>query len=66
MMFVCVRLMKIKEWIDVHDAGSAIIPFSGSLETKLIEMDDDDHAAYLKDQQTTRYLLPASVFVLHR
>jgi len=52
--------MKIKEWIDVHDAGSAIIPFSGSLETKLIEMDDDDRAAYLKDQQTTRYLLPVS------
>ena len=52
--------MKIKEWVDVHDAGSAIIPFSGSLEAKLIEMNDDDRAAYLKEQQTTRYSLPIS------
>jgi len=45
--------MKIKEWIDVHDHGSTIIPFSGALEAKLVEMDDDDRAAYLKEQQTS-------------
>jgi len=50
-----VRLVKIKEWVDVHDPHSAIIPFSGSLEAKLVEMDDDERTAYLKDQQTTRY-----------
>jgi len=46
--------MKIKEWVDVHDPGSAIIPFSGAVEAKLVEMDDDERAAYLKEQQTTR------------
>jgi len=50
-----VRLMKIKDWVDVHDPHSAIIPFSGSLEAKLVEMNDDDRAAYIKDQQTTWY-----------
>ena len=53
-LLVVVRLMKIKEWVDVHDPGSAIIPFSGALETQLIEMDNDDRDAYLKDRQTTR------------
>jgi obg-like ATPase 1 len=48
-------LPKIKEWIDVHDPGSAIIPFSGALELKLMEMSPEERAAYLKEQQTTRY-----------
>jgi len=47
--------VKIKEWIDEHDPGSAIIPFSGSLEAKLVDMDDDDRAAYLKEHQTAWY-----------
>ena len=53
-MVVIIRLMKIKEWVDAHDPGSAIIPFSGSLEMKLIDMNEDDCAAYLKEHQTTR------------
>jgi len=53
---VVTRLTKIKEWVDAHDPGSAIIPFSGSLETKLLDMNDDDSAAYLKEHQTTRYV----------
>jgi len=47
----------MKEWIDAHDPGSAIIPFSGALETKLVDMDDDERTAYLKEHQTTRWVL---------
>jgi len=46
----------MKEWVDTHDHGSAIIPFSGSLEAKLIDVDEDDRAAYLKEHQTSRLL----------
>jgi len=46
--------MKIKEWVDANDPGSTILPFSGSLEEKLIDMSDDDRAAYLKEHNTTR------------
>jgi obg-like ATPase 1 len=49
-------LMKIKEWVDEHDPGSTIIPFSGILETKLIDMTDEERASYLKEQQTTSAL----------
>jgi len=45
----------MKEWVDAHDPGSAIIPFSGSLEEKLVEMDDADREAYLKEHQTSRW-----------
>ena len=46
----------MKEWVDVHDPGSAIIPFSGSLEARLIDMNDDGRVAYLKEHQTSRSL----------
>ena len=49
------RLLKIKEWIDKNDPGSAIIPFSGELEMQLIEMEnDEEREAYLKEITTTR------------
>lgn len=49
-------LPKIKEWIDHHDPGSVIIPFSGSLELKLMDMSPEERDAYLKEQQTTSSL----------
>lgn len=49
-------LPKIKEWIDHHDPGSVIIPFSGSLELKLMDMSAEEKEAYLKEQQTTSSL----------
>lgn len=49
-------LVKIKEWIDEHDPGSAIIPFSGALETKLLDMAEDDRVPYLKEVQATSAL----------
>lgn len=42
-------LVKIKEWIDKHDPGAMLIPFSGALEAKLVDMPEDERAAYLKE-----------------
>lgn len=49
-------LVKIKEWIDQHDPGSAIIPFSGALELKLLEMTPEERADYCKKAGTTSAL----------
>lgn len=49
------RLIKIKEWVDSHDPGSIIIPFSGLFESKISEMPDDERQAYLNEHKTTRY-----------
>lgn len=42
MIYVCpcvcgvyCRLKDIKEWIDAHDAGAIVIPFSGVFEQKV-------------------------------
>jgi hypothetical protein len=48
------RLVKIKEWIDKNDPGASLIPFSGVLEHKLVDMPDDEREAYLKEVGTTR------------
>lgn len=42
-------LVKIKEWIDTHDKGATVILFSGILETALVDMAEDQSAAYLKE-----------------
>ncbi|KAJ2604725.1 hypothetical protein EV177_006328, partial [Coemansia sp. RSA 1804] len=39
----------IKKWIDEHNPGDKLIPFSGDFETKLVNMDDAERAAYLKE-----------------
>jgi obg-like ATPase 1 len=49
-------LPKIKEWIDVHDTGSIIIPFSGALELKLMDMTPEERVSYLQEQKTTSAL----------
>lgn len=49
-------LIKIKEWIDKNDPGAMLIPFSGSLEFKLVDMPEDERAAYLKEAGTTSAL----------
>jgi len=41
-------LAKIKTWIDEHDAGGSLIPFSGAFELKVIDMDEGTKADYLK------------------
>ncbi|MFH4982612.1 hypothetical protein AB6A40_009321 [Gnathostoma spinigerum] len=41
-------LPKIKAWVDENDPDAAIIPFSGVLESKLMDMPEDEREAYLK------------------
>ncbi|PIO52465.1 hypothetical protein TELCIR_26229, partial [Teladorsagia circumcincta] len=49
-------LPKIKEWIDHNDPGASLIPFSGALETKLLDMPEDEREKYLKEKQTSSNL----------
>jgi len=44
-------LSKIKQWIDSKQKDQPIIPFSGALETKLLEMSDEAQAAYLEERK---------------
>uniref|UniRef100_A0A2C9KS28 TGS domain-containing protein n=1 Tax=Biomphalaria glabrata TaxID=6526 RepID=A0A2C9KS28_BIOGL len=49
-------LPKIKEWIDKNDPGASLIPFSGALEMKLLDMPEDERDKYLKENQTSSNL----------
>ena len=53
-LFVCFRLVKIKEWIDTNDPGATIIPISAALELALFDMGDEDKEKYLAEKKTTR------------
>ncbi|KAF7248165.1 Obg-like ATPase 1 [Varanus komodoensis] len=46
------RLIKIKEWVDKHDPGALVIPFSGALELKLQEMSAEEKQKYLEENMT--------------
>lgn len=45
-------LPKLKEWVDKHDPGSAMIPFSGVLENRVFDMEPDERAKFLDDNKT--------------
>uniref|UniRef100_A0A6P7FKA6 Obg-like ATPase 1 n=1 Tax=Diabrotica virgifera virgifera TaxID=50390 RepID=A0A6P7FKA6_DIAVI len=49
-------LVKIKEWVDKHDPGSLIVPFSGVFEHKLVEEYEDPvrRKTFLEEKGTTR------------
>jgi obg-like ATPase 1 len=47
------RLAKIKTWVDEHDPGAVIIPFSGIFELELAELSEEDRAAKLKELNTS-------------
>ncbi|XP_014791343.1 obg-like ATPase 1 [Octopus bimaculoides] len=49
-------LPKLKAWIDSHDSGALLIPFSCALEMKLLDMDDEEKEKYLKETGTTSAL----------
>lgn len=55
-LFLFNRLPKIKEWVDEHDSGAAIIPFSADLEQKLSEMSPEEAGAYMKENEFTTML----------
>lgn len=44
-------LPKIFEWVKNHGGGDPIIPFSGALESKLLEMPDDEREVYCKEHE---------------
>ncbi|XP_078345653.1 obg-like ATPase 1 [Oculina patagonica] len=45
-------LAKIKEWVDTHDSGAVIIPLSGALESKLVDLGPEEGEKYLKEVGT--------------
>ncbi|XP_036965214.1 obg-like ATPase 1 isoform X4 [Acanthopagrus latus] len=45
-------LVKIKEWVDSHDPGALVIPFSGGLESQLQDMSEDERQAYCTECKT--------------
>lgn len=49
-------LPKIKAFVDEQDPGAAIIPFSGAMESALVDMPEDEAAAMLKEKETTSAL----------
>lgn len=48
------RLIKIKEWVDKNDAGAVLIPFSGIVENKLLDMDEAERSKYFEEHKVTR------------
>lgn len=46
---VLFRLPKIKAWIDTNNPGDTLIPFSVSLEERLLKLSDEDREAELKN-----------------
>uniref|UniRef100_A0A1A8LTB2 Obg-like ATPase 1 n=1 Tax=Nothobranchius pienaari TaxID=704102 RepID=A0A1A8LTB2_9TELE len=49
-------LAKIKEWVDAHDPGALVIPLSGALELKLVDMEEEDRNKYCEEQKTQSVL----------
>jgi len=50
-------LPKIKEYVDKHDPGAMIIPFSGSFEQKLMELEsEEEKKAYVEETKCTSVL----------
>ncbi|EDO42940.1 predicted protein [Nematostella vectensis] len=49
-------LVKIKEWVDSRDKGAAIIPFSGELEAKLVDLGEEEAEKYCKEHNTSSAL----------
>ncbi|XP_031562096.1 obg-like ATPase 1 [Actinia tenebrosa] len=45
-------LPKIKVWVDDYDKGAAIIPFSGALESKFVDMSEEEKESYCKEHNT--------------
>lgn len=59
-----IRLVKIKEWVDSHDPGALVIPFSGNLESKLQDMSEEERHKYCTEQKTQRLISIQSPFTL--
>uniref|UniRef100_A0A6G1S7E2 Obg-like ATPase 1 n=1 Tax=Aceria tosichella TaxID=561515 RepID=A0A6G1S7E2_9ACAR len=49
-------LAKIKQWIDANDPEATLIPFSGVMESKLVDMPENERKAFLEEKKTTSAL----------
>uniref|UniRef100_A0A8C6TV65 Obg like ATPase 1 n=1 Tax=Neogobius melanostomus TaxID=47308 RepID=A0A8C6TV65_9GOBI len=45
-------LVKIKEWVDSHDPGALVIPFSGGMESQLQDASEAEREAYCSEHKT--------------
>ena len=52
-MIMFFRLPKIKEYVDSHDPGAMVIPFSGAFESKMTELDDEGKKAYMEETKAS-------------
>ncbi|CAF1217270.1 unnamed protein product [Adineta steineri] len=43
-------LGKVKQWIDEHDVGATVIPFSANYEYRLVELPDDEREKVIKEE----------------
>uniref|UniRef100_A0A665WXY8 Obg-like ATPase 1 n=1 Tax=Echeneis naucrates TaxID=173247 RepID=A0A665WXY8_ECHNA len=50
-------LVKIKEWVDSNDPGALVIPFSGSLESQLQDMSEEERQKYCTEHKTQSSLI---------
>lgn len=55
-LLLCSRLVKIKEWVDAHDPGAVVIPVSGAIESKLLDMEEEERNKYCEEQKTQRWV----------
>ena len=55
LLFARFRLVKIKEWVEKTDPGATLLPFSGAVETTLLDMEtDDEREAWCKEHGVQR------------
>lgn len=54
--FFLIRLVKIKEWVDSHDPGALVIPFSGGLESLLQDKSEEERQKYSTEHKTQRLI----------
>ena len=50
-------LGKVKQWIDEHDPGATVIPFSANYEYRLIDLTDDEREKTIKESGAPRLVL---------
>ncbi|VDD82371.1 unnamed protein product [Mesocestoides corti] len=51
-------LPKIKEYVDTHDPGAAMIPFSADFELRYAEMSENEKKSFAEENPTTHSQLP--------
>ena len=47
-------LGKVKQWIDEHDPGATVIPFSANYEYRLVDLPDEEREKVIKETGAPR------------